>query len=65
MSNCSGGDVPITKGDKLSFAQCPVTDFEIEDMKNKPYASLVGSVMYAQVCTRPDLAFALSVLGRF
>ncbi|KAM1962830.1 hypothetical protein ACFX16_023075 [Malus domestica] len=34
-------------------------------MKSKPYASLVGSVMYAQVCTRPNLAFALSVLGRF
>ncbi|XP_050121377.1 secreted RxLR effector protein 161-like [Malus sylvestris] len=34
-------------------------------MRDKPYASLVGSVMYAQVFTRPDLAFALSVLGRF
>ncbi|CAL2253599.1 unnamed protein product [Prunus armeniaca] len=34
-------------------------------MKNKPYASLVGSLMYAQVCTRLDLSFALSVLGRF
>jgi len=34
-------------------------------MADKPYASLVGSLMYAQVCTRPDLAFPLSVLGRF
>lgn len=34
-------------------------------MTTKPYASLVGSIMYAQVCTRPDLAFAISVLGRF
>ena len=34
-------------------------------MQNKPYASLVGSLMYIQVCTRPDIAFSISVLGRF
>ncbi|XP_068339147.1 secreted RxLR effector protein 161-like [Pyrus communis] len=33
--------------------------------KDKPYVSLVGSLMYAQVCIRPDLAFAVSMLGRF
>ncbi|CAL8990781.1 unnamed protein product [Prunus brigantina] len=35
------------------------------EMADKPYASLVGSLMYAQVCTRPDIAFSVSVLGRF
>ena len=30
-----------------------------------PYASAVGSLMYAQVCTRPDLAFVVSVLGHY
>ena len=65
MENCSGGDIPIGKGDKLSLSQCPITDHEVQSMKEKPYASLVGSVMYAQVCTGPDLAFVLSVLGRF
>lgn len=34
-------------------------------MADRPYASLVGSLMYAQICSRPDLAFAVSVLGRF
>ncbi|KAI5326171.1 hypothetical protein L3X38_035245 [Prunus dulcis] len=34
-------------------------------MRNKPYASLVGSIMYAQVCTRPDLALCISKMGRF
>ncbi|KAM1610828.1 hypothetical protein ACFXTN_021194 [Malus domestica] len=34
-------------------------------MANRPYAPIVGSLMYAQVCTRPDLAFAISMLGRF
>ena len=30
-----------------------------------PYASVVGSLMYTQVCTWPDIAFAASVLGRY
>ncbi|XP_074282695.1 secreted RxLR effector protein 161-like [Silene latifolia] len=34
-------------------------------MKNVPYASAVGSIMYAQVCTRPDIAYAVGVLGRY
>ena len=34
-------------------------------MKNIPYASTVGSIMYAQICTRPDIAFAVGVLGRY
>jgi hypothetical protein len=34
-------------------------------MKSIPYASIVGSLMYAQVCTRPDIAFITGLLGRF
>ena len=34
-------------------------------MKAVPYASAVGSLQYAQVCTRPDLAFVTELLGRF
>ena len=34
-------------------------------MKNIPYASIVGSLMYAQTCTRPDISFAVGMLGRY
>jgi len=34
-------------------------------MKNIPYASIVGSLMYAQVCTRPDITYVVGVLGRY
>ena len=34
-------------------------------MKVVPYASAIGSLQYAQVCTRPDIAFVTGVLGRF
>ncbi|KAL4342439.1 hypothetical protein GQ457_08G014610 [Hibiscus cannabinus] len=45
--------------------KCPKNEFEREQMKNIPYASVVGSLMYAQVCTRPDIAFAVGMLGRY
>lgn len=34
-------------------------------MELLPYASAVGSLMYAQVCTRPDIAFIVGMLGRY
>ena len=34
-------------------------------MKVVPYASLVGSLQYAQVYTRPDLAFVIGILDRY
>ena len=34
-------------------------------MRTIPYSSLVGSLMYAQVCTCPDIAFVVGMLGRY
>ena len=34
-------------------------------MSNVPYSSVVGSLMYAMVCTRPDLSHAVSVVSRY
>ena len=65
MSACSHVSTPIQKGETFSKAQCPQNDDEREKMKNVPYASAVGSLMYAQVCTRPDIAYAVGVLGRY
>eukprot|EP00253_Pinus_taeda_P011251 PITA_11251 len=57
--------VPIPVGVRLSAEQCPKTQEEEEDMSRVPYASAVGSLMYAMVCTRPDIAHAVGVLSRF
>ncbi|RVW50014.1 Retrovirus-related Pol polyprotein from transposon TNT 1-94 [Vitis vinifera] len=53
------------KGDRFNLDQCPKNDLEMEQMKNIPYASTVGSLMYAQVCIRPDIAFVVGMLGRY
>jgi len=51
--------VPIPIGLRLSVEQCPKTQEEEEDMSRVPYASVVGSLMYAMVCTRPNIAHAV------
>jgi hypothetical protein len=65
MHKCSGSPAPVVKGDKFGTFQCPRNQIETDQMKSVPYASVVGSIMYAQVCTRPDLAFITGMLGRF
>lgn len=65
MSECSPNAAPILKGDKFSLSQCPKNALEKEQMTSIPYASAVGSLMHALVCTRPDIAFAVGMLGRY
>jgi hypothetical protein len=62
---CSALPTPIAKGDKFGTFQCPKNEYEAAQMKTIPYASAVGSIMYAQVCTCPDLAFITGMLGRY
>ena len=65
MSKCSPRVVPIQKGDKFSLMQCPKNDVERKDMESTPYASVVGSLMYLQTCTRPDISYAVGMLGKY
>eukprot|EP00253_Pinus_taeda_P024773 PITA_24773 len=57
--------VPIPVGVRLFAEQCPKTQEEEEDMSRVPYASAVGSLMYAMVCIRPDITHVVGVLSRF
>ena len=57
--------VHIPVGVKLYVEQCPKTQEEEEDMSYVPYASAIGILMYAMVCTRPDIAHSVEVLSRF
>ena len=65
MKNYSPSVTPIVKGDRFDLNQCPKNDFEWERMKNIPYVLVVGSLMYYQVCTKPNITFLVRVLGRY
>ena len=65
MENSKRGSLPANHGIKLSKKDCPSKEADIERMKDIPYASAIGSIMYAMTCTRPDLAYAVSITGRY
>jgi hypothetical protein len=56
---------PLASHFKLSHDGCLKDDKEKEEKKNVSYASAVDSLMYAMVCTRPDIAHAVGVVSRF
>ncbi|KAL0295140.1 UNVERIFIED_CONTAM: Retrovirus-related Pol polyprotein from transposon TNT 1-94 [Sesamum radiatum] len=57
--------LPMRHGIKLSKKQSPKTDEELKRMSDIPYASAVGSIQYAVQCTRPNIAYASSVMSRY
>lgn len=65
MSKSKPVSTPLAGHMKLSSTQCPTSETEKEEMQQVPYASAVGSLMYAMVCTRPDIAHAVGVVSRF
>lgn len=46
------------------MSQCPYSDIVKAQMKNVSSASALENIMYAQVCTRPDIAFVIGLLGK-
>ena len=50
---------------KLSKKQSPKTAEERDHMAVVPYASAIGSLMYAMVCTRLDIAHVVGVVSRY
>ena len=50
---------PIAPHFKLSTAQCPSSDEDVEYMSEVPHSSAVGSLMYDMVCSHPDLSYAM------
>ena len=56
---------PQDPGLKLTNSMCEGGCNHEDTMKNMPYRSAVGSIMYLMVATRPDLAAAVGVLSQF
>ncbi|KAG8493067.1 hypothetical protein CXB51_010376 [Gossypium anomalum] len=56
MQSAKPVSTPLAAYFRLSSALSPQSDDEIEYMSHVPYSSAVGSLMYAMVCSRPDLS---------
>ena len=65
MQDSKRGFLPMSHGIKLSKSQCPTTKDEKEHMDKIPYATTIGSIVYAMLCTRLDVSCTLSMISRF
>ncbi|KAH9733860.1 Integrase catalytic domain-containing protein [Citrus sinensis] len=65
MVNSKPVTTPVAAHFKLSKQQEPEEEVYIDHMKRIPYSSAVGSIMYAMVCTRPDVAYGIGLVSRF
>ena len=65
MDQAKKGFLPVLQGVKLSQIQCSTTAEDREKMKEVPYASAIGSIMYAMLCTRTDVCLAISLAWRY
>ncbi|KAJ9552657.1 hypothetical protein OSB04_016702 [Centaurea solstitialis] len=65
MDESKKGFIPMQHGIVLSKAQCPKSSQDKDKMKSIPYASAIGSIMCAMLCTRPDVAYSVSVTSRY
>ncbi|GKC36867.1 retrotransposon protein, putative, ty1-copia subclass [Tanacetum coccineum] len=59
------GNIPMQERLDLNKTQGASTPEEVKRMQNLPYASGVGSIIYAVRCIRPDVAFAQNITSRF
>ena len=65
MEQSKRGYIPMVSGITLLKSMCLKTQEERTHMNKIPYASAIGSIMYAMLCSRPDVSYALSVTSRY
>ena len=65
LENVKAAKTPMSPGYRLTKQGCAATPEEQILASRRPYRELVGSLMYLMVCTRPDIAYAISQLSRY
>ena len=58
MEGCNGAWVPLETRPSVTFDPLPAAD-------QQTFQSLIGSIMYIMLGTRPDLAYTISALSKF
>nr|GEV80086.1 hypothetical protein [Tanacetum cinerariifolium] len=65
MDNSKRGNISMQERLDLNKTQGASTPEEVKRKQNVPYASAVGSIMYAVRYTRPDVEFTQNITSRF
>jgi ATP-binding cassette subfamily B (MDR/TAP) protein 1 len=63
MQDSNPMNTPIDKSLSLSRDMCPKT---LEKKKSRvPYASVVGSLRYAMICSRPNICYVIELVSQY
>ena len=65
MASTKPVSTPLTTSIRLTKLNATQSESEREYMSYVRYASVVGSLMYAMMCTTPDLTQEVSVVNRY
>ena len=64
MHDCKLMDTPVERNLSLSLDMCPNSPEEKGQMSKIPYSSVVRSLMYAMMCTRPNICYVVGLTSR-
>jgi hypothetical protein len=65
MSDCRPISTPMVPNISLTKSSAPLTQTEVEQFVHMPYARVVGELNFAMRVSRPDIAYAVSVLSKY
>ena len=65
MQNSKKGLLPFRHKVPLSDDQRPKTQEEVDMMRQVSYAFAMGSLMYAMLCTRPDICYSVGMVSQY
>ena len=65
MKDSKPVNCPLAGHFKISSNHCPTSEKDKEKMHKTPYASAVGLLMYAMVCTRLDIAHVVGGVSQY
>ena len=65
MQNDKTVSSPLATHFKLSSTLSPQFDDDVDYMSRVPYSSAMGSLMYAMVCSCPNLSYVVNAISRY
>ena len=65
MGEAKPVNTPLATHFKLLKEQAPTIEEEQDHMARVPYVSAIGILMYAMICTQPNIVHAMGVVSRY